>query len=260
VTCRQEVLQAARRLAAHSPDAAFTPAQVVAAMQAAGTQYPASTIRTHVVASMCVDANDNHPVAYPDLRRVGRGRYRLTDYSPNPRDQSASGPATPTVAKENSLPADSSDGFEGAEAVELSGDSRVQREAEAVMVSALGLLIGTVLVPRTVVFADGSRVELDAFSEDPLIAAEVWAHQGPPKSAQRNKVLADALKLHHVARTLGGQPRLVLCFSDDEAAAPFHGRSWYSGALRDLGIEVSVVPLPDEWRQRILLAQKAQYR
>jgi hypothetical protein len=39
-------------------------------------------------------------------------------------------------------------------------------------------------------------VELDGFSLcDPPILCEAWAHVGAPKPAQKNKVLADALKL-----------------------------------------------------------------
>jgi hypothetical protein len=93
------------------------------------------------------------------------------------------------------------------------------------------------------------------------VLVEAWAHQGPPKSAQRNKILADALKFVHVAAALGRGHRKVLCFSDDEAARPFQSRrSWYAGALRTLDIQVHVVDLSAEWRNRILEAQRRQYR
>ena len=73
-------------------------------------------------------------------------------------------------------------------------------------------------------------------------------------------MLADALKLVYVASQLPGAHRKVLCLSDEEAARPFLGRSWYAGALRSMGVEVEVVPLGDEWRERVLNAQARQYR
>jgi hypothetical protein len=40
-----------------------------------GSEHPESTIRTHWSA-MCVNAPPNHAVRYPDLERVGHGKYR----------------------------------------------------------------------------------------------------------------------------------------------------------------------------------------
>jgi hypothetical protein len=89
-----------------------------------------------------------------------------------------------------------------------------------------------------------------------------WAHQGPPKLAQRPKVLADAFKLTWLSRTMYPQPKLILCLSDTSAAAPFipGSRSWASLALQDLGIAICVVDLPDEIRQGLIKAQQRQYR
>jgi hypothetical protein len=140
------------------------------------------------------------------------------------------------------------------------GDSGVQREAEAVMLDALSQVLRVPLVPERVHLPDGTWVDVDGVSHDPPVLVEAWAHQGEPKSAQRNKVLSDALKLVHVAKILGGKHRRVLCFSDSDAARPFVGRSWYAAALRDQGVEVHVVALPGRWRTRILEAQRRQYR
>lgn len=141
------------------------------------------------------------------------------------------------------------------------GDSKVQRDAEAVLLAALSASIGVPLAPARIHLPDGTYVEADGVSEDPPVLVEAWAHQGPPKSAQRNKVLADALKLVHVAAALERGHRKILCFSDEAAAKPFQSkRSWYAGALRTLDVQVHVIDLPAEWRDRILQAQKRQYR
>lgn len=129
------------------------------------------------------------------------------------------------------------------------------------MLTALAKSIGVPLSPARIHLPDGSYVEADGVSSEPPVLVEAWAHQGPPKSAQRNKVLADALKLVHVSAALGGRHRKILCFSDEAAAKPFLSRkAWYAGALRTLDVQVHLVDLPPEWRQRILEAQKRQYR
>jgi hypothetical protein len=76
MTARQEILEVARSLTGRGL-APFSPQQVIDELRRQGTRYPESTIRTHIVSAMCVDAPDNHGVNYADLRRVGRGRYVL---------------------------------------------------------------------------------------------------------------------------------------------------------------------------------------
>ncbi|MER6590370.1 hypothetical protein ABT214_00575 [Micromonospora purpureochromogenes] len=141
------------------------------------------------------------------------------------------------------------------------GDSSVQRHAESVMLGLLGVRLGCALSPRRFVLEDGSRVEVDGADENLTVLVEAWAHQGPPKSAQKHKVLADAFRLMFVASSLPTPPRLVLCLSDPEAAHHFTtARSWAATALREFGVEVEVVEVPTEVRSQILAAQQRQYR
>lgn len=141
------------------------------------------------------------------------------------------------------------------------GDSREQRRAERVMLELLGERLGVVLRPRRILLDEGIRVEVDGADDELAVLVEAWAHQGPPKVAQKHKVLADALKLLHVAATLPGTPRLVLCLCDPEAARHFtSARSWAAHALRNFAIEVLVVELPAEVKAAVLTAQQRQYR
>jgi MarR family len=75
------------------------------------------------------------------------------------------------------------------------GSSREQRDAERVMLDLLSQQIGRELNPATLTVPSGERVEVDGADADRSVLIECWAHQGPPKSAQRHKVLADAFKL-----------------------------------------------------------------
>lgn len=141
------------------------------------------------------------------------------------------------------------------------GNSQEQRLAEGVMLRVLSERLGVALAPRVISLADGIRVEIDGASEDLSVLVEAWAHQGPPKSAQKHKVLADTLKLLYVASTLNVSPRLVLCLSDPLAAHHFTtARSWAAMALRDFGVAVMVVDLPEDVRADVIAAQKRQFR
>ena len=120
------------------------------------------------------------------------------------------------------------------------------------------------LVPEKLRLMDGSVVIVDGVSHEPAVLVKHWAHHGPPKAAQKHKVLSDALKLTFVAAALGAQHRRVyrkvLCFSDEQAAAPFRRSSWQAGAPARRRIEIAVVDLGPEWRQRIRDAQERQFR
>jgi hypothetical protein len=144
---------------------------------------------------------------------------------------------------------------------EVAGDSREQREAERVMLRLLGERMGMDLKPRRIILDGSIRVEVDGADDRLSVLVEAWAHQGPPKVAQKHKVLADALKLLHIAATIEGAPRLVLCLSDPEAARHFiTARSWAAHALRAFAIEVEVVELPADLKDAVKAAQHRQYR
>lgn len=140
------------------------------------------------------------------------------------------------------------------------GDSRVQRDAELIMVAWLGTELGCELRPKRINLPDGSRLELDAFCKAPLVICEAWAHQGTPKPAQKNKIMNDAMKLRTARCVVGEHARAVLLFADDEAASHFRRKTWQATALSESRIEVIVAKLPDELREDIRAAQTRQYR
>jgi hypothetical protein len=128
------------------------------------------------------------------------------------------------------------------------------------MVAALSERLGVELGPRRLSLPNGCHLEIDGASGDLSVLCEAWAHQGPPKSAQRQKVLSDGFKLSFAARVLCGLPRLILLFCDEEAAAPFRRAGWPAAALREFGIEIETVSLSEDMRDRIRSAQARQFR
>ncbi|MEV4316859.1 hypothetical protein [Actinocrispum sp. NPDC049592] len=141
------------------------------------------------------------------------------------------------------------------------GNSQEQKQAERIMLELLGERLGVVLGPRRIPLGDGVRVEVDGADADLSILVEAWAHHGPPKVAQKYKVLTDAFKLMYVASTLPHSPRLILCLCDPEAARHFTtARSWAAQALRKYGIQVELVQLPADVSAAVLAAQRRQFR
>lgn len=107
---------------------------------------------------------------------------------------------------------------------------------------------------------EGGWFEVDGHSESPPILCEAWAHIGPVKSAQKNKVMADAFKLLYASQFVDGQYRRILLFADQAAAEHFRGSSWMARALAANAIEVEIIDLAPETRILLLQAQQRQYR
>src|SRR5215213_8687327 len=66
-TCRDEILECARIVMRESGLDYFTIPEIIRCMAKRGSKYAESTIRTHIVSRMCVNAPDNHAVTYRDL-------------------------------------------------------------------------------------------------------------------------------------------------------------------------------------------------
>jgi hypothetical protein len=144
----------------------------------------------------------------------------------------------------------------------LAGSSQEQRAAETTMLELLGRDLGVTFEKRRLVADGGAWAEVDGYSADPPVLVEAWAHQGPPKSAQKAKVLTDALKLAWAEATFSPGARKILLFSDEAAAARFRpGRTTWSGAaLTHFAVEIHVVELPEEMRTAVRRAQERQFR
>ena len=142
----------------------------------------------------------------------------------------------------------------------LPGDSSEQQEAERWLLDCLSRNLRVTLTKRRFALDGGSWIELDGFCESPLVLCEAWAHIGPPKSAQKNKVMADAFKLLFVNALVKGDGKRILLFGDSEAATHFQGKSWMAQCLDRHNIVVEVIELPPRFKTKVLRAQERQYR
>ena len=74
-TCRDEVVQAAKAIVANKGKNEFRPIEIVERLK--HSDYPASTIRTHVSSRCCANAPDHHAKVYKDFERIRDGVYRI---------------------------------------------------------------------------------------------------------------------------------------------------------------------------------------
>jgi hypothetical protein len=139
------------------------------------------------------------------------------------------------------------------------GDSTEQREAEKIMIAALGVRLTVALRPGTVSLPAGGRVEVDGKDADSTVFVEALAHQGPPKAGQVRKVAMDAFKLAFLARA-HPNARSILLFGDPQTAAVFTSEKWIAQAIRTFGISVETVDIPADLRSRLVKAQARQFR
>ncbi len=140
------------------------------------------------------------------------------------------------------------------------GESKEQRAAEAFMLKEISRILDAQIVPKRVPLANGAQMDVDGICEDPPILCEAWAHIGPPKSAQKTKVLADAFKLLFLEEHLGRKHSKLLLFADETARRAFAGPTWRAAALQHFGIETRSVELTAALRDAVLRAQGRQYR
>jgi hypothetical protein len=78
--CHEQVLEAAQRITARKGRNEFSPQEVVEELDANGSEYAKSGIRTHVTSRCCRNAKNvkqHFGVTYDYFERIGRARYRL---------------------------------------------------------------------------------------------------------------------------------------------------------------------------------------
>jgi hypothetical protein len=136
-------------------------------------------------------------------------------------------------------------------------DSHEQRCAEPLILAGVSAAVGVELTPRLLRLDGGARVDVDGVATDESVLVEIFAHQGPLKGGQLQKVARDALKLITLARSRE-QSRLIIAFGDSDAAACVSGASWLAEALRVWRVEVLVVVLDDDVRAGLRAAQARQ--
>ncbi|MFD6950310.1 hypothetical protein A6A08_02140 [Nocardiopsis sp. TSRI0078] len=128
--------------------------------------------------------------------------------------------------------------------------TRPARQGNTELTRALSAYLGIKLTPREFTLADGTRIGVDcADGSRPTVLAQFSPLHGPVKSAQRNKVIADAFKLVWLRDRHFPDARVLLVLG--EPLAKLFGRgAWLPAAFATH--RITVVIADDEHRIRTL--------
>lgn len=77
MSAHNEVLAAAKSIVKRTGKNEFSIEDIIAEMENSGTDYQASTIRTHVSSRLCIDSPPHHGTRYAYFERIERGKYCL---------------------------------------------------------------------------------------------------------------------------------------------------------------------------------------
>lgn len=139
-----------------------------------------------------------------------------------------------------------------------SSSSDEQQLAEPFMLQALNTKLGLNLKSVHLPLNDGVKVQLDGLDEERNVVCEIYARVGELKGSQPDKIASDILKMHFYEIFSGCAVRKIMCFSNEAAARKLVGRSWLASAAKVFNVEIHIIELPPEIRERIVTAQRRQ--
>lgn len=139
--------------------------------------------------------------------------------------------------------------------------SHIQIQAEEMMFSKIEHLFEIKFEKNKKIYlADNTYTYMqpDFYSEEFSIVGEIFAHIGKPKKAQDNKISNDILKMLLLDKISGKQYRKIIAVCDKKEMKKLMGQSVLAESIRQFGVEVILVELDEDMRNKILKAQEIQ--
>ena len=139
--------------------------------------------------------------------------------------------------------------------------SHIQIQAEEMMFSKIEHLFEIKFEKNKKIYlADNTYtyIQPDFYSEEFSIVGEIFAHIGKPKKAQDNKISNDILKMLLLDKISGKQYRKIIAVCDKKEMKKLMGQSVLAEGIRQFGVEVILVELDEDMRNKILKAQEIQ--
>ena len=139
--------------------------------------------------------------------------------------------------------------------------SHIQIQAEEMMFSKIEHLFEIKFEKNKKIYlADNTYTYMqpDFYSEEFSIVGEIFAHIGKPKKAQDNKISNEILKMLLLDKNSGKQYRKIIAVCDKKEMKKLMGQSVLAESIRQFGVEVILVELDEDMRNKILKAQEIQ--
>ena len=110
-----------------------------------------------------------------------------------------------------------------------------------------------------VVLSEEVHIVPDLYSEKDRIVGEIFAHIGSLKVGQQHKISQDILKMLLLEKAKGVKYRKMLIIVDDKIEEYLKGKSFIAESIRQFGIEIKKIDLPDGTYESVVNAQKRQF-
>ena len=138
-------------------------------------------------------------------------------------------------------------------------NSEEQRSIESYVIQEIERILGCPLERNvSVQLADNIYINPDFYSNDQTIVGEIYAHVGTLKVGQQRKISQDILKLLLLDKSKDVSYRKIITVVDDAVEKNLRGKSFIAESIRQFGIEIIRINLPDELYSTIQNAQSRQ--
>ena len=138
-------------------------------------------------------------------------------------------------------------------------NSEEQRSIESYVIQEIERILGCPLERNvSVQLADNIYINPDFYSNDQTIVGEIYAHVGTLKVGQQRKISQDILKLLLLDKSKDMSYRKIITIVDDTVEKYLKGKSFIAESIRQFGIEIIRINLPDELYCKIQNAQSRQ--
>lgn len=138
-------------------------------------------------------------------------------------------------------------------------DSREQQEAECYIADIIEQMLCCSLERNAkVIIRDRVHIEPDIFSEKEKVIGEIFAHVGALKVGQQHKISQDILKMLLLEKSTNTIYKKIIVVVDDKVEKYLNGKSFVAESIRQFGIEIKRIDLPEELYTMISNAQVRQ--
>ena len=138
-------------------------------------------------------------------------------------------------------------------------DSKEQQEAECYIADIIEQMLCCSLERNAkVIIRDGVHIEPDIFSEKEKVIGEIFAHVGALKVGQQHKISQDILKMLLLEKSTNTIYKKIIVVVDDKVEKYLNGKSFVAESIRQFGIEIKRIDLPEELYTMISNAQVRQ--
>ncbi len=137
-------------------------------------------------------------------------------------------------------------------------DSGKQREIEQIIVNEIAQKDNLKFEIKKSINIKDVIFEFDFYNEEKKIIGEIYAGINNISSGSRKKVLTDCFKMVYAEKLINSPCIKKLIFVDEKIKKVFTGKSWAATAIREYGILIDVIEIPEASMKELKAAKELQ--